>query len=123
MGFLDTTSKQNSLRRPGSTLPEGFVYLLHWSHRTGRVEHYVGWSRDLEARMKAHASGSGGCPTTRRYRRAGMRGRLVRLWRGTMSDERTRHQTLTFPLDCPICCGLELDTVRCEGEIDGDRLR
>jgi len=124
MGSTDTTPSHSRSASPAeSRLPEGFIYLLHWRHRTGRVEHYIGWTRDLEARMRAHASGSGGCPTTRGYRRAGMRGRLVRLWRGTMSDERTLQQTLTFPLDCPICCGTDIDTVRCEGKIDTDTLR
>jgi len=108
---------------PERALSEGFIYLLHWSHRAGRIEHYIGWTQDLEARMKAHASGSGGCPTTRNYRRAAMRGRLVRLWRGTMVDERTLQHTLTFPVDCPICCGIEVETVRCEGKINPGALR
>lgn len=108
-------------RGPGSERPDpldGFIYLLHWRHRSGRVEHYVGWTRNLEARLKAHYSGSGGCPTTRRFRRAGMRGRLVRLWRGTMWGERRMQQTLIFPVDCPICCDCEIETVRCEGRIE-----
>lgn len=96
----------------------GFLYLLHWRDRSGRVEHYIGWTQNLEARMKAHSSASGGCPTTRRFRRTGMRGRLVRLWRGTTRGERRLQQTLTFPLDCPLCCGREVDTVPCEGYID-----
>lgn len=105
---------------PCNSQTEGFVYLLHWTHRSGRVEHYIGWTSDLEARLKCHYSGSGGCPTTRRFRRAGMRGRLVRLWRGTLSGERTLQQTLTFPADCPVCCGREIDTVRCEGRIPAE---
>ena len=103
-------------------LPDGFVYLLHWQHRSGRIEHYVGWTQDLETRLKAHSSGSGGCPTTRRYRRAGMRGRLVRLWSGTVRDERHLQQTLNFPLDCPICCGNPIDTVGCEGRAERQEL-
>ncbi len=101
-------------------LREGFIYLLHWCSRNGSVEHYVGWTQDLEARLKAHYSDSGGCPTTRRHRRAGMRGTLVRLWRGTTVGERWLQQTLVFPVDCPICCSHEIETVRCEGRVPAD---
>jgi hypothetical protein len=103
--------------------PEGFIYLLHWYHRSGRVEHYIGWTQDLEARLKAHYSGSGGCPTTRRYRRASMRGKLVRLWRGTMWGERKLQQALSFPLDCPVCRGHSVETVPCEGRIEAEQPR
>jgi len=103
---------------PGTPRQEGFIYLLHWQDRTGRVEHYVGWTTDLEARLKQHFSQCGGCPTTRGYRRQGMGGRLVRLWRGTMQGERFLQQSLLFPTDCPVCAGRAVRDVACEGWID-----
>lgn len=96
-------------------LPGGHIYLLHFQDRKGRVEHYVGWTRHLEARLYRHFSGSGGCPTTTRYRRQGLRGRMVRLWEGTQWGERLLQQTLEFPQDCPVCCGREIENVTCEG--------
>src|SRR5687768_6901668 len=102
------------------TPPAGFIYLLHWYDRKGRIEHYVGWTSVLEARLKAHYGDAGGCPTTRKYRRAGMRGRLVRLWRGTVWGERTLQQTLDFPEDCPLCRGEVMENIPCEGWIEAD---
>jgi hypothetical protein len=107
-----------SVIMPGRLQREGFLYLLHWQDRTGRVEHYIGWTTDLEARLKQHFSQSGGCPTTRRYRREGMGGRLARLWKGTMQGERWLQQTLLFPTDCPVCAGTAVREVACEGWID-----
>jgi hypothetical protein len=98
----------------------GFIYLLHWYDRKGRVEHYIGWTRDLEARLKCHYGESGGCPTTKKYRRAGLRGKLARLWRGTVWGERKLQQTLDFPTDCPICRGELIENVPCEGWVKAD---
>ena len=105
---------------PGTRRQAGFIYLLHWQDRKGRVEHYVGWTTDLEGRLKQHFSQCGGCPTTRRYRRQGMGGRLVRLWEGTMQAERLLQQTLTFPPDCPVCSGRAVRDVACEGWVDAE---
>ncbi len=111
-----------SISEPGceGAPPAGFIYLLHWRGPGGRVEHYVGWTRNLEARLKCHFSDRGGCPTTRRYRRGGMRGRFVRLWRGTMWGERKLQQTLEFPRDCPVCRGERIEHVACEGWVEAD---
>ena len=107
---------------PGTRRQAGFIYLLHWQDRKGRVEHYIGWTTHLEGRLKQHFSDSGGCPTTRGYRRAGMGGRFVRLWEGTMQAERLLQQTLLFPKDCPLCSGRAVREVACEGWIDTEDL-
>lgn len=121
MEFMDRAMKGQSEATAHNVSPaDGFIYLLHWRDRDGRVEHYVGWTQDLEARLKAHFSDSGGCPTTRRYRKAGMRGALARLWRGTIWGERLLQQTLEFPQNCPICCGGTVGPVACEGWIQAD---
>ena len=98
----------------------GHIYLLHFQDRKGRVEHYVGWTRALEPRLYRHFCGSGGCPTTARYRKQGMRGALVRLWEGTVWGERLLQQTLEFPQDCPVCCGAPLGDISCEGWVTTD---
>ena len=103
---------------PVTSRQEGFIYLLHWQDRTGRVQHYVGWTTRLETRLKQHFSPNGGCPTTRCYRRQGMGGRLVRLWQGTMREERYLQQSLRFPGDCPVCAGMSVREVACEGRVD-----
>src|SRR5438128_566262 len=113
-------NEKSDLTGETTSPPAGFIYLLHWRNREGRVEHYVGWTQDLEARLKAHCSDSGGCPTTRQYRQAGMRGVLVRLWRGNVWGERKLQQTLDFPDDCPVCCGRKAEPVACEGWVAAD---
>lgn len=39
--------------------PGGVVYLLHFDRPYKHAGHYLGWTRDLEARLSDHRAGSG----------------------------------------------------------------
>jgi len=41
------------------TRPPGTVYMLHFTAPFGHARHYVGWARDLDARITAHRDGRG----------------------------------------------------------------
>jgi predicted GIY-YIG superfamily endonuclease len=42
-----------------STTAAGTVYLLHFDRPYRHARHYCGWTRDLPARLAAHAAGRG----------------------------------------------------------------
>jgi predicted GIY-YIG superfamily endonuclease len=37
----------------------GSVYLIHFDQPYKHAKHYMGWTRDLESRLTAHATGKG----------------------------------------------------------------
>jgi predicted GIY-YIG superfamily endonuclease len=39
--------------------PGGLVYLLHFDEPYKHAKHYLGWTRDLDARLADHRAGSG----------------------------------------------------------------
>ncbi len=79
------------------------VYLLHF-HRpfNGPMQHYVGFTDDLELRLEEHRNGTGS-PTTRRAYSQRIRFTLARTW-SPGSRQLERHIKDCGPANyCPLC--------------------
>lgn len=79
------------------------VYLLHFSERVGNGSHYLGWAKDLEARLSAHRAGRGGRATRALAARGGSFV-LARRWAGGLSLEAKLKRRGPKRL-CPVCNG------------------
>jgi predicted GIY-YIG superfamily endonuclease len=80
----------------------GTVYLLHFDRPYRHALHYVGWTRNLEQRIKQHRAGRFSV-LMRAVRDAGIGFRVARLWIGVPRRfERRLHQMKKKPL-CPMC--------------------
>lgn len=90
------------------------VYLLHLSApmpqgddpRTGKpraATHYIGWAKDLDARLEHHRNGTG-ANILRHARERGITFTLARTWPGKdRAFERKLHNRKESPRICPIC--------------------
>ena len=94
------------------------AYLLHFkaplgSPPRGAAQHYIGRTRNLEQRMKQHASGQGArLPAA--FLRAGIPFQLVRVWRPVPGQrgfdlERSLKNRKKASTLCPVCRGEEVD--------------
>lgn len=85
---------------------EGFVYMLHFDRpiAPGRhtCQHYIGYADDIAARLQAHDTGHG-ARLTQVARQLGIGWRVVRLWRGDRTFERTLKERKYGPHLCPFC--------------------
>ncbi|HEX2174216.1 MAG TPA: endonuclease, partial [Dehalococcoidia bacterium] len=64
------------------------VYLLHFDRPFGHARHYLGFARNIDARLAAHAAGHG-ARLTQVVRAAGIGWTLALSWDGaTRTDER-----------------------------------
>lgn len=83
------------------------VYLLHFdrpiSHRH-TAQHYLGWTTDLETRLKQHRQGTGArlCEVAKERR---INFRLARTWEGDRQRERDLKLQKNGRKLCPICRG------------------
>ena len=87
----------------------GTVYLVHLdgglpmdARRTAR--HYVGWARNVDARLAHHRAGTG----SKFLRVAGERGisfDVVRTWPGDRTLERRIKRRRNARRECPTCTG------------------
>ena len=78
------------------------VYLLHFERPyKGKMRHYLGFTRNLDARLKDHHDGTA-CVTTKRAFDRGIGFVLARTWLGPVKMERAikRHGVVR---SCPIC--------------------
>jgi len=85
---------------------KGTVYLLHFDSPYKHARHYVGYTKDLTARLEAHASGQGARPMQVDIE-AGITFRLARTWRGMRRDERRLKDRKNAPRECPLCRKLD----------------
>jgi predicted GIY-YIG superfamily endonuclease len=85
-----------------SMMAEGTVYLLHFERPYhGPMQHYVGFTYDLDRRLEDHRAGTGGI-TTRRAFEQGIAFSLARTWLGTLKFE--RQIKARGPSNyCPLC--------------------
>jgi predicted GIY-YIG superfamily endonuclease len=79
------------------------VYLIHFQQRYKHAGHYLGYSANVNRRMRQHQSGYG-VPLMRAVNDAGIPWQLVRTWDdGDMAlEKRLRHQN-NNPRFCPLC--------------------
>ena len=81
---------------------KGTVYHLHFDSPYKHARHYVGFTKDLSARLEAHASGQG-ARLVQVVMEAGISFRLARTWKGTRKDERKLKNRKNAPRECPLC--------------------
>jgi len=79
------------------------VYLLHFQRPHRHARHYLGWSRDLDARIAAHRKGQG-ARLVEVIIEAGNDFTVARTWPGAdRSKERRLKRQHNGPRHCPIC--------------------
>jgi len=88
---------------------QGLVYLLHFHEPYHHARHYLGWTTNLEERLKRHASGNG-ARLIEVIAEAGITWQLVRTWPGGRDLERRLKARHNNPRLCPICNPKERST-------------
>jgi predicted GIY-YIG superfamily endonuclease len=80
----------------------GVIYMLHFSAPFGHARHYVGWAKDLEARLAVHGS-NGGAKLMWYVHQAGLTWIVARTRAGTRDDERRIKRAGGSVRYCPVC--------------------
>lgn len=80
----------------------GKVYLLHFERPYAHARHYLGWASDLDARLRAHASGNG-ARLVEVVTQAGINWECVRVWDGDRELERQLKRRHDAAVLCPLC--------------------
>lgn len=80
----------------------GTIYLIHFEVPYKHARHYLGWTTDLNARIAAHANGSG-ANLMAVVHRAGIAWRVARTWKGTRGRERRLKLQGGHSRKCPAC--------------------
>jgi len=78
------------------------IYLLHFQKPYKHARHYIGYTDDLKTRLARHRAGNG-ARLIQVINQAGIDWRLVRLWKGSRTDERRLKNIKNAPRLCPIC--------------------
>jgi len=86
----------------GSRCNEAMVYLLHFQANYKHARHYLGYCKDLTARLAKHASGNG-ARLTAVVQAAGIGWIVARTWEGDRTlERRLKRQHNSWRL-CPVC--------------------
>jgi predicted GIY-YIG superfamily endonuclease len=78
------------------------VYLLHFDRPYRHARHYVGWTKNVSARLALHDVGQG-ARLLQVVRDAGITWTLARTWCGTRSRERQIKRMGGASRRCPLC--------------------
>lgn len=81
----------------------GWLYLIHFDEPYKHAKHYTGWTTDVPARLRAHATGNG-ARLMEVITEAGITWRLTKVIPGTRTNERSRKGTGARRW-CPACQG------------------
>lgn len=85
-------------------MPQGTIYLIHFSRPYKHARHYLGYTTNLEERLECHRSGDGHSARLMQViTEAGIPWELVRTWQGSRKDERRLKRQKNSPRLCPIC--------------------
>lgn len=80
----------------------GYIYLIHFDEPYRHARHYTGWTRDLPARLRAHANGTG-ARLMEVITDNGITWQLAKVYEGDRTEER-RRKNQKKPRDwCPVC--------------------
>jgi predicted GIY-YIG superfamily endonuclease len=93
----------------------GVVYVLHFEPAYRHARHYVGWARDVDARVAEHLAGAGS-PLVRAAVLAGASVTVAVTYAGSRQLERRLkrwHNTWKF---CPICRSQRAGALKRGGE-------
>jgi predicted GIY-YIG superfamily endonuclease len=82
--------------------PVGTIYLIHFDRPYQHAGHYLGWTSDLNARLAAHANGSGSRLMSV-ITAAGIGWQLARTWTGSRYRERQLKIQGGHSRKCPLC--------------------
>jgi predicted GIY-YIG superfamily endonuclease len=85
-------------RRTGPSV----VYLIHFERRYKHAGHYLGSTKDLPARLRAHAHGDG-ARLMAVITEAGIGWQLARTWEGGRARERQIKRQGGLSRCCPLC--------------------
>lgn len=80
----------------------GTIYLLHFDRRYKHAGHYLGWTRDLAARVARHFEGHGS-RLVRAVVLAGIGIQVARTWEGDRKEERRLKKQGGRARLCPVC--------------------
>lgn len=81
----------------------GTVYLLHFDRPYRHARHYLGWAKDVDARLAEHAAGQG-ARLLQVVAAAGISWTLARTWPGvTRNRERQLKRMGGAARRCPLC--------------------
>lgn len=78
------------------------VYLIHFDEPYYHARHYLGYSADLEGRIRSHRL-SRGAKLLRAVNAAGIGWQVVRVWEGGYDLEQMLKAWHNAPRLCPIC--------------------
>lgn len=78
------------------------VYLFHFDKRLHHAGHYLGFTENLEERIRQHQSGKG-ANLTRVATQQGIKLILARTWKGDRALERQLKKRKNSPRLCPYC--------------------
>lgn len=95
---------------PQHATTDSGIYLLHLDSPLGnerhQAQHYVGWARNIQLRLKTHAAGRGSHFTRAAVER-GIGWRVARVWCGAdrTAERRVKASGRSFADFCPVCSG------------------
>lgn len=81
---------------------QGTIYLLHFERPYRHARHYLGWTLDLDTRVREHANGRG-ARLMEVLREQGISFTIARTWTGDRHYERTLKNRKCAPRMCPLC--------------------
>lgn len=81
---------------------QGTVYLIHFDQKLAHAQHYVGFTTNLEQRLKHHRNGSG-ARLMEVIKNLGIPWQLARTWNAPKSFERQLKNRKCSGRYCPIC--------------------
>lgn len=80
----------------------GVIYLIHFDEPVAHAQHYLGYTDDLEARIKCHQKGHG-ARLIAHLVATGVSWRVVRTWEGERALERALKNLKKARVLCPCC--------------------
>ena len=98
--MADSSAKPTAGHVPDRFL--GTVYLLHFDRPYRHARHYVGWAKNVTARLAQHEVGQG-ARLLQVVRDAGITWTLARTWQGTRNRERQIKSMGGASRRCPLC--------------------
>ena len=90
------------ISQPGEEVGGMPVYLIHFEVPYYHARHYLGYSADLEARVRAHRLGRG-ARLIEVINEAGIGWNVVRVWEGGRDLEQALKALHNAPRLCPVC--------------------
>lgn len=78
------------------------VYLLHFDKKFSHIQHYIGFTKDLDKRMEYHKNGNGS-KLLNALNKNNINYNIVRTWDEDGNFERRLKHLKNAPKLCPIC--------------------